>query len=173
MSAQFKTIVTAYQDRIYNTCLGFVKQAADAEDLAQEVFIEVYKNLSKFRGEADTFTWVYRIAVNKCLAHVRSAKATKRTGTTYALNEDFDQPASTYYHPGVKLENKEQAAILMRAIDALPEQQRIAFTLNKIDGLSYEKIDKIMEKTQDSIASILHRAKMNLRKQLHTYYENA
>jgi RNA polymerase sigma-70 factor (ECF subfamily) len=167
----FEQIVAEHKDKVYNTCLGFVKNEADAEDLAQEVFIEVFKGLGKFRKEANVFTWIYRIAVNKSLGHIRKTKSMKCAGDMVLLDAELNKSDDTFYHPGVLLENRENAARLMKAIDSLPEQQNVAFVLSKIEGLSYQQIGLVMDKSISSIESILHRAKMNLRKELRTYYE--
>ena len=73
-------------------------------------------------------------------------------------------------HPGVSLDNKEKAKELFKAIELLPEKQKIAFTLNRIEGLSYQEISDIMKLTVASVESLLHRARKNLRKNLETYY---
>ena len=87
------------------------------------------------------------------------------------LDQFPNKVVDVFYHPGVSLENKERSAILFAAIDSLPEPQRIAFTLQKVEGLSIEEISKVMLKTLSSIESLLHRAKHNLRIKLNTYYE--
>ncbi|MEQ9303526.1 MAG: RNA polymerase sigma factor, partial [Marinoscillum sp.] len=116
-------------------------------------------------------TWIYRVAVNKCLQYLRSKKAKKRGAITVELT---DQLAETlvFDHPGVKLENKELARVLFRAIDTLPEVQKVAFTLHKVEDLSDEEIGEILEKSRSAVESLIHRAKTNLRTQLTTYYEN-
>ena len=75
-------------------------------------------------------------------------------------------------HPGIELENKERANILFKAIDMLPENQKIAFTLNKVEGLNYEETSEIMKMTIGAVESLMQRAKENLRKHLYSYYEN-
>lgn len=167
---EFRNVVQNNQDRVYNTCLGFLKSTQDAEDIAQEVFIQVYKSYDTFLAKSNLSTWIYKITVNKCLEEIRKKKSTKRN----SINESLDNNnliASSFYHPGVTLENKEKAAVLMQAIEMLPENQRIAFTLNKIEGLSYEMICKIMDKSISSVESLLHRSKTGLKELLKNYYE--
>ena len=76
-----------------------------------------------------------------------------------------------FNHPGVALDKKENDAVLFRAISELPENQRIAFTLHKVDGLSYQEVSEVMNTSVSSVESLMHRAKTNLRKQLEKYYK--
>jgi len=167
----FEDIVRDFKDPVYNVCLGMMKSADDAEDLAQEVFITAYKNLGKFKGESKVSTWLYRIAANKCLEAQRRKQRQKRGGQSIPLNEAPETGSDQFYHPGVEMENRERSAILFTAIDQLPDSQRVAFTLQQVEGLSLIEIGSVMEKTTSSIESLLHRAKTNLRKILRSYYE--
>jgi RNA polymerase sigma-70 factor (ECF subfamily) len=168
----FEAIVNSYKNKVYNTCLGFIKNEQDAEDLAQEVFIEVYKNIDGFRGDAEIGTWIYRIAVNKSIEALRKSKTQKRRGQMASIEQQDITDTNTFSHPGIKLENKERAKVLFKAIELLPENQRVAFTLQKVEGLTVVEISKVMKKSSSSIASLLIRAKENLRKGLQIYYES-
>lgn len=149
-----------------------MKNATEAEDMAQEVFVHVYQNITKFKGESKLSTWIYRIATNKCLEEIRRKGRQKRSAMLEDISDAVVQnKAPDFFHPGVALEDQERAGILMNAIDQLPEQQKTAFTLSKIEQLSYEEISKVMEKSIGSIESLLFRAKKNLRQLLTTYYE--
>lgn len=128
-SPAYQRLLKETQDWVYNTVLGIVQDAAAAEDLAQEVYIQVFKSIGNFRGDARLSTWMYRIAIQKALEWVRKQKRTqfwKNAGLGWNSNE-----ASDFHHPGVQTEQKEQAAILFRAVKQLPEQQKIAWILNK------------------------------------------
>ncbi len=165
--AAFKTIVDTYQNMVYNACLSIVKNEEDAEDLAQEVFVQVYQSIKSFKGESKLSTWLYRIATTKSLDHERKKKRKKRFGFVKSIfGEDAQVEVNPpdFHHPGVVLDQKENAAILFKAIDKLPDNQRIAFILNKIEGLSYQEISEVMQTTISAIESLLHRAKNNLRK---------
>lgn len=173
----FRILVEEYKDRVYNTCMGFLHNPRDAEDLTQEVFIKVFESVDTFREDSTIGTWIYRIAVTKCLEVIRKRKRIKRRGFFQALlntNEEPDESADTtfFQHPGIALEQKEQADILMKAIETLAEQQRIAFTLHKLEDLSYKKIAAIMEVSLPAVESLMHRAKKNLQKELYSYYKN-
>ncbi len=171
----FKAIVETWQSMVYNTALGIVQNAEDAEDIAQEVFVQVYQSISSFKGESKFSTWLYRITVTKSLDHERRKKRKKRFAFVRSLvgdqNEVVVNPPD-FHHPGVALDKKEDAAVLFQAISGLPENQRIAFTLNKVEGLSYQEVSEVMKTTVSSVESLMHRAKNNLKKKLEDYYKN-
>ena len=159
---------------VYNTALGIVQNAEDAEDIAQEVFIQVHQSVSSFKGESKFSTWLYRITVTKSLDHERRKKRKKRFAFVRSIfgeqNEVLVNPPD-FHHPGVVLDNKEDAAVLFRAIAELPESQRVAFTLNKVEGLSYQEVSEVMKNTVSSVESLMHRAKNNLKKKLEDYHK--
>ena len=173
--AAFKSIVETWQNMVYNTALGIVQNAEDAEDIAQEVFVQVHQSVSSFKGESKFSTWLYRITVTKSLDHERRKKRKKRFAFVRSLvgdqNEIVVNPPD-FHHPGVVLDNKEDAAVLFRAIAALPENQRVAFTLNMVEGLSYQEVSEVMKTTVSSVESLMHRAKNNLKKNLEDYYKD-
>ncbi len=163
----FKYIVDTYQNMVYNTCLSIVKSEEDAEDLTQEVFVQVYQSVHSFKGESKFSTWLYRIATTKSLDHERKKKRKKRFGFVKSIfGEDAQVEINPpdFNHPGVVLDKKERAAILFKAVDKLPDNQRVAFILSKVEGRSYQEISEIMGTTISAIESLLHRAKNNLRK---------
>lgn len=171
IAPDFGALLDQYQGMVYNTCLGFLKNAEDAEDMSQEVFIEAFRSIHKFRGEANLKTWLYRISVNKSLEAIRKSNRQKRKGDTMSISNEMEVGSERFYHPGVVLEQKERSAILFDAIRQLPENQQAAFTLHKVEGLSYEEIAKILDKSVASVESLMHRAKHNLKKILKVYYE--
>jgi len=170
----FRKLVEMHKDRVYNTCLGFLHHPEDAEDTAQEVFMQVYESIGSFEQESALSTWIYRIAVNKSLELLRKRNRKKRRGFFMALlNSDQPDEAEDrtfFLQPGIAMEKKEEAKILMEAIDSLPDRQRIAFTLHKIENLSYKEIAEIMEISLAAVESLIHRALKNLRKSLYVYY---
>lgn len=171
----FRTIVDTWQDMVYNTVLGIVQNAEDAEDLTQDVFVQVYQSVSSFKGDSKFSTWLYRIAVTKSLDHERKKKRKKRFAFVRSIfgeeSEVVINPPD-FHHPGVVFDKKEDAAALFRAIGQLPDNQRSAFVLNKVEGLSYQEVSDIMNMSVSSIESLLHRAKNNLRKNLEDHYKN-
>ena len=163
----FKYLVDNYQDRVFNTAIGIVQNAEDAEDVAQEVFIQVYRSIHQFKGEAKLSTWLYRIATTRALDLLRSRKSKKRFGFMQRLFGEGNEPLHElpdFNHPGVALDRKESAARLFKAIAQLPDNQKTAFTLHKLEDLSYQEVSDVMQTSVPAVESLMHRAKQNLRK---------
>jgi len=172
----FKKLVDEWQDMVYNTALGIVQNADDADDITQEVFIQVYRSVSSFKGDSKFSTWLYRITLGKALDHEKKKKRKKRFGFVQGLfGADGAEQAHAveFEHPGVQLEKKERAGELFSALKQLPNNQRIAFTLHKLEGQSYQQVAEIMNTTLYAVESLMSRAKTNLRKELKKYYENS
>jgi len=170
----FKLLVANYQDLVFNTAMGVVQNSEDAEDVAQEVFIQVYRSIDQFKGDARLSTWIYRITTTKALDHIRSRKRKKRFAFITSLfgpNDELVHEPVDFHHPGVALDRKEQAALLFRMIDQLPENQKVAFTLHKTEELSYQEIADVMQLSVSAVESLLFRARQNLRKLLEKYYQ--
>jgi RNA polymerase sigma-70 factor (ECF subfamily) len=165
----FKELVTRFQDKVFNTALGLLQHHTEAEDIAQEVFIQVYRSIQQFKGDSLLSTWIYRITVTKSLDHLRSKKRKKRFGFLSNLFGEDNRPLhepEDFNHPGVQHEKKEDAALLFKMVDQLPENQRTAFILNKVEELSYREIADILKTSEPAVDSLLQRAKQNLRKKL-------
>lgn len=170
----FKIIVETWQDMVYNTAVGLLQNAEDAEDTAQEVFMQVYDSITTFKEESKFSTWLYRITVSKSLDLIRKKKRKKRFAfiqSLYGKNDDLMIDPPDFFHPGVNLENKENAAILFKGIEKLPINQKTAFTLNKIENLSYHEIGDIMNLSDSAVDALLQRAKKNLQVSLKEYYD--
>ncbi len=173
--AAFRNIVELLQDRVYRTCYGFLRSPQEAEDAAQEVFIEVFNSVKDFRAEAQLATWVHRIAVTKSIEAIRRKRRKKRLAFLVPdrigeIEQELIEDRSDGTNPAVLLENAEREQVLNRALNSLPDSQRVAFTLHKVEGLSYEEITKIMGNSLSSVESLIHRAKTNLQKRLYDYY---
>ena len=170
----FKEIVEQWKDMVYNTALGVLQNEEDAEDIAQEVFIQVFESINDFREESKFSTWIYRITITKSLDFIRRKKRKKRFAWIqglYGENDDEMVDSPDFMHPGIKMENKEDAAILFKAIEKLPEKQKAAFILNKVENLSYAEIAEIMGTTSVAVDSLFQRSKTNLRKELSGFYK--
>ena len=167
--AVFKQIFEANSKKIYHLCYGYTGDDDAANDLLQETFLKVWQNLEKFRNQAQISTWIYRITTTRALDHLRNRKSKKRFGLLQRL---FGEGNETLYevpdfnHPGVTLDRKENAALLFKAIKQLPENQKIAFTLHKLEDLSYQEISEVMKTSVAAVESMMHRAKQNLKKAL-------
>lgn len=172
----FQTLVETYQRMVVNTCLGIVHNKADAEDLAQDVFLEIFRTAENFRGDAKISTWLYRIATNRSLNLIRSNKRKRffqsiEETFTGGRNHASEISENRADQPDQNITDQQRSDLLHRAIDQLPEKQRIAFTLNKYEELSYQQIAEIMEISLASVESLIHRAKKNLQEQLLDCYK--
>jgi RNA polymerase sigma-70 factor (ECF subfamily) len=170
----FREVVESRKDLVYNTVLGLLQHPEDAEDVAQDVFVKMYESIHQFKGESAFSTWLYRIAVTKALEWIRSRKRKKRFAFLTGLlgdNNELRVDPPDFHHPGVQLENREKAARLFKSIAKLPDNQRVAFTLHKVEGVPYQEIAAIMDLSVSAIESLIHRAKANLRKDLENYYK--
>lgn len=173
-AAAFGALVTQLQDRVLNIAYRFVRDRQDAEDVAQEVFVEVHRSLPGFRGEAQLSTWIYSIAVRKSLDTVRRVKRKRRLGQVRRLlrleEAEPELPAASGSDPLTGLVEAERVRLLEDAVAALKETQRVAITLAKFEGLSYAEIAAAMETTIPAVESLIHRALANLEKNLRRHY---
>ena len=171
----FDEIYATYCKMVFNLALHYVQNVEDAEEITQDVFVEAWHKAHTFKGESQVSTWLYRITINKCIDLIRSKKRKKRFAFLTKLFHDSGEPisdASDFVHPGIVAENKEKAATLYKAIEQLPETQKIAFLLSETGGLSYAEISEITGSSVSSIESLLFRARKNLRRILADYYKN-
>jgi len=171
----FRKLIGQFRDRVFNTAIGMLQHQENAEDVTQEVFMEVFRSAGRFRGDCSLSTWIYRITVQKSLEHIRSGQRKKRNGFNFSLfgkeNQVEIAAEAPFYHPGIQLENRERAAILFKAIAKLPVSQQTAFVLHKVEGLSQAEIAEIMNGTVSSVESLIVRARQRLRELLGDYYE--
>jgi RNA polymerase sigma factor (sigma-70 family) len=170
----FKKLVEEWQDMVYNTAVSIVKNEDDADDITQDVFIQVHQSVNSFKGDAKFSTWLYRIAISKALDHLKKKKRKKRFALIQNLLGNTGEEAlypKEFNHPGVVIENKERAAELFKALEQISDKQRIAFTLHKLEGQKHQDIAEIMHLSLVAVESLIARAKVSLRKILKQYYE--
>ncbi|MDO7853210.1 RNA polymerase sigma factor [Hymenobacter convexus] len=167
--AAFRTLVEQYQDRIYRVVFSLLRSPEEAEDVAQEVFVEVHQTIGRFRGEASLSTWLYRLATSRALKNLRRARAKKRFAYFTSLlgfgNEVLHE-APTHAHPLALLEGQQQLGLLLEHIARLPGQQQVAFTLRHEQELSYEQIAAVLNTTVPAVESLLFRARKTLRERV-------
>ena len=168
---KFRIFVEKYQKMVFRTCMGFVHNKEDADDLTQEVFIQAYQSLPDFKMKSTFSTWIYRIAVNASLNKVR-----RSAGTSFFQRlESFFGPENQMAglltavdadDPENIIIRQEHSQWLQKALDSLPENQRTAIVLSKYDDLSQKEIAEIMNTTEGAVEALLQRAKKNLREKL-------
>jgi RNA polymerase sigma-70 factor (ECF subfamily) len=155
MSA-FDTLMSRHERQVYGLCLRFVRNPDDAMDLTQEVFIKAFEHLAAFRGDARFRTWVYRIAVNHCINHV------KKNGKRFVeIQEDTATVDPSVYR---RLVDDERREIVRGLIEALPPKQKAIIELRMNDNLSYEEIASILGRSVSTIKSSVFFALNKLRK---------
>jgi RNA polymerase sigma factor (sigma-70 family) len=169
--SQFRTIYDEYKKLVYNLALNYVQHDEDAQDITQEVFVKVYQHYGKHDpATASLKTWIYRIAVNHCLDFIRSKKSKKRFGfITSLFRSETNEPVSEtahFNHPGISAEDKEDLQQLLLRINELPESQKAALILVKIEDRTQKEAAEIMNTTVKAVESLLQRAKQALAKKL-------
>lgn len=162
--AAFGELIRRYQDRLYNTVLRLVGNNEDALDVVQETFLNAYKSLDNFKGDAEFFTWLYRIAYNTAISLRRKQKGAVsidagRNGE--AVVEPLD--GSVGNQPGHALEKAEQEKRIQDALNRLSPEHRAVLILKDMEGQKYETIADILQVPIGTIRSRLHRARMELR----------
>lgn len=171
---EFKNIYAKYAVFVYNISLNYLQNTEDAEEITQDVFIQLNDSLSKFKYNSTLKTWVYRITINKCLDFIKYKNSQKRWYIygNKSNNEKEILNFSNFDHPGIILENQENAAVLFQIINQLSENQKTAFILSKVEELNNSEIAAIMELSISSVESLIFRAKVNLREKLSVLFKN-
>ena len=157
--AAFEELYRAHAGRLYSVALRLLGNAADAEDLLQEIFLAAHRKLDTFRGEAALGTWLYRLATNLCLDHLRS-RAGRSSQITDALDDApglFDSATSTLAEQTVTRMDLE------RALARLPEGCRAAFVLHDVQGLEHREVAEILGIAEGTSKSQVHKARLKLR----------
>jgi RNA polymerase sigma-70 factor, ECF subfamily len=169
--AAFTELVRRYQDRVFGLIYRMLGDRAEAEDVAQEVFVTVFKSIDGFRGDSQLGTWLYRVAANHCKNRLkylaRRARSAQREYT------EGDHPADTSAGPSARIAGPEAAAVgreterlVQEALAALPEDQRELIVLRDVENLSYEEIGAVTGLVEGTIKSRLHRARLALQKRV-------
>ena len=151
----FETIVDRYQGRLLGFCRQMLGSTEDAEDVLQEVFVNAYKAMLADEREINLRPWLYRIARNRCLNHLRKPTADAQESMDMVPEVDAASTAE-------KVHNREEFRQLLGDVKKLPETQRSALLLREMDALSYEEIAAAMETTVPSVKSLLVRARISL-----------
>ncbi len=167
---QFEELYNQYKNLVYNLALQYVQNIEDAEEITQDVFVSVYEKLDSFRQESKHSTWLYRITINKSLDFLKAKKRQKRFSFfTSLFHEDTGEvkhQISDFNHPGIMMEEKEQLKKLFTLINELPDNQKTALILMKIEEKTQVETGEIMNMSPKAVESLVQRAKSNLVKKL-------
>ncbi|MEC7641830.1 MAG: sigma-70 family RNA polymerase sigma factor [Nitrospinota bacterium] len=173
----FNKFVELYQKKIYALGFNLTQNQMDAQDVAQEVFITIFRKINTFQGKSAFSSWVYRITVNAVYMKLRS----KKKQQTVSLDDSFPNFNSSGYHQEKirdwsqnsesLLFSNETKEVIKKAVDLLPEKEKVVFILRDVEELSTEKVSEILDLTVPAVKSRLHRARLFLRKKLSNYFE--
>lgn len=177
--AAFQAIVKKYERRVYGIAFGFVRNREDSLDLTQDAFVKVFRNLGSFQGTSSFYTWLYRVATNVCIDHVRRKKRRKEGAEyddTLAHSEAAmgDTPlisTTSGISPARAASNKELGQKIKDALATLSEAHREILLLREIEGLSYEELSEVLDIPKGTVMSRLFHARTNLQKALVDYLE--
>jgi len=168
---RYKLLVERYQPIVFRTCMGFLHNKEDADDLTQDIFIQTYQTLPAFKGDASFSTWIYRITVNASLNKLRKSSKhhlLQRLENIFGSDKskEYSFPVSDTENPETILIHAERNEWMEKALNSLPEKQRTAIVLSKYDELSQREIAEIMETSEGAVEALIQRAKANLREKL-------
>ena len=159
----FASLFELHKKRVYSVCLLMTKDVAEAEDLTQEAFLQVFRTIGTFRGEAAFSTWLYRIAVNTVLMKLRRQKSR----AVLSLSEPVSAESPSLSHDIGRKDPRLTGAIdriaLLRAIESLPEGCRTVFALHEIEGYQHHEIARLLQCSIGNSKSQLHKAKLKMR----------
>ena len=155
----FETLYRQHSGRLFSLAVRMLGNPADAEDLLQEIFLSAHRKLESFRGESALGTWLYRLAMNQILDHVRSRAA--RTGQ---MTDGLDDATVLADATGHRLADRAIARIdLERALAELPEGCRAAFVLHDVEGLEHKEVSEVLGIAEGTSKSQVHKARLRLR----------
>jgi RNA polymerase sigma-70 factor (ECF subfamily) len=161
----FEELVIAYQHRVFAVAARMLGNRAEAEEIAQEVFLRVHRAIRLFRGDAKLSTWMYSIASRLCLNRLGTAERR----LTREEDETLAHVSGGAGGADEALERRQLQAALHQAIAALPEDRRIVVVLRDLEGLSYDEIAQVLDLELGTVRSRLHRARVELRERLEKF----
>jgi RNA polymerase sigma-70 factor (ECF subfamily) len=168
----FAALFYAHKGRVYSICLRMTNNTAQAEDLTQDAFLQVFRKLDTFKGNSALSTWLYRIAVNTVLMHFRK-RALKQISLDEPSNQDVKQVRREYGSRDGRLSGSVDRIALIRAIKDLPAGYRTIFLLHEVEGYEHQEIAKILDCSVGNSKSQLHKAKLRIREFLQEPPKNA
>ncbi len=172
--AAFTELVERHQARVYNHVLRMMGNRQDAEEVLQDTFVQVYRNLASFEERSRFSTWVYRIATNEALMRLRKAHRKREVFVDDHLGLDSrwhgDQIRGFARSALDEVVDRETVRLLMKVLAELPEEHRVVFTMRDIDGLTNAEVAEILDLSIAAVKSRLHRSRLYLRDRLSLLY---
>jgi RNA polymerase sigma-70 factor (ECF subfamily) len=161
----FASLFHTHKARVYSVCLRLTNNTAEAEDLTQDAFVQVFRKLSTFRGDSAFSTWLYRLAVNTVLMRFRK-KALRQVSLDEPCNQDARLVRREYGRKDARLAGSIDRIALTRAIAELPEGYRTIFLLHEVEGYEHQEIAELLDCSVGNSKSQLHKAKLRIRELL-------
>lgn len=164
----FEGLVKSYSYKIINTCYKFFPNIEDAEDISQEVFIQIFKSIKSFRKDSKLSTWIYRVTVTKCLDEIKRRNRKRRLvefGKFLHLDIITDKLGGGKM-PDKDIGYNESLDEVMRAMDSLPDNQRAAYTLSKVNSYTNREIAEILNTSISAVETLISRAGKKVRQEL-------
>ena len=162
----YELIIKEYEKKVYNLALRYMKNHDDALDVSQDVFLQVYQNLSQFRGDAQFSTWIYRVTYNKCVDALRKNQKIRKNVAMSIDDENFFETASGKESLEQNYECRETLSAVMSIIDTLPDEQKDVVLLRYIKDLSYAQIAQVLDIAEGTVKSRLNRARLKIKEQM-------
>ncbi len=159
----FATLFQLHKKRVYSVCLLMTKDVAEAEDLTQEAFLQVFRSVGTFRGDAAFSTWLYRVAVNTVLMKLRRRKSPPVLSFDEPVSNDSPSLRRDFGKSDPSLSGVVDRIALRRAIDELPEGCRTIFALHEVEGYQHHEIAQLLHCSIGNSKSQLHKAKLKMR----------
>jgi RNA polymerase sigma-70 factor (ECF subfamily) len=159
----FATLFQLHKKRVYSVCLQMTKDVADAEDLTQEAFLQVFRSVNSFRGDSAFSTWLYRVAVNTVLMKLRRRKSPPVLSLDEPVSAETPSLRRDVGKADPRLSGTVDRIALRRAMEELPEGCRQIFDLHEVEGYQHHEIAKMLECSVGNSKSQLHKAKMKMR----------
>jgi RNA polymerase sigma-70 factor (ECF subfamily) len=159
----FATLFQLHKKRVYSVCLQMTKDVADAEDLTQEAFLQVFRSVNSFRGDSAFSTWLYRVAVNTVLMKLRRRKSPPILSLDEPVSAETPSLRRDVGKADPRLSGTVDRIALRRAMEELPEGCRQIFDLHEVEGYQHHEIAKMLECSVGNSKSQLHKAKMKMR----------
>jgi len=163
----FESLFRQNKQRVYSLCLRMIGNTAEAEELTQEAFLQVFRKLHTFRGESAFSTWLHRLAVNTVLMRLRKKTLTVTSLDDDSTGDESDEPKKEYGAPDLALTGSIDRVHLERAIAQLPPGYKQMFLLHDVQGYEHHEIAAMLGVSIGNSKSQLHKARMRLRKLLH------
>jgi len=176
--SSFEQLANLYQKKIYTLSFNLTRNAVDSQDVTQEVLLTLFKKGHTFQGKSAFSSWVYRITLNASYMKLRTRKKEPNLSIEDLLpslnGAGFQQEKLQDWSENTEASffDKETRRVIQKAVDLLPDKEKVVFLLRDIEGLTTEKVSEVLEITVPAIKSRLHRARLFLRKKLGSYFED-